>query len=543
MNDSRSVRTAVWLGLTVLLALVFIGNRHWHRVHPFAYGGPDESHHCLRGLLVHDALWKPGKKLWLEEGVEWINWWPPLVYFSSAASMRLLGRSAETLTLTGTFYFLALLLFTYGIGAWLRSPPAGLLAAVLAAGWPLALDYSRHYNLDLPLAACAAGAAYFLLRSEGFTKPWFSLGFGLLSGLGMLAKVTFPVFLAPVFLMETWTRRKEWTRRAGLWCGLSLLLAAAVAAYWYAPRLDHLWHALRLHIVEYNRDFAPGQAESGRFFLIDAFLTLGPGSAGLLLLALIVGFTRREYRSLLAWLLFPLLLFALAPSDIARFTLASLPAAAVLLACWITTPSARRWWPATIVLAGLLFNVLSAFSHTYAARLTIPYLTPPPVAYLPGAAAWTDAVLADLADRPAPRVCYVQATPDSVFNEEEAWYLLLLHRPDVRFTGFGPFHFHFQDYERLCNCLAEADVLVYRYASPGESWPSREALAEIILNADQLALRKDDGLAKGLYPPDFAFADWPAAPPARASLRMIFTGLTEPPTEPAGGFAVYLFRH
>jgi len=544
MNESRPVRMTVWLALAVLLALVFAGNRYWLRAHPLAYGGPDETHHCLRGLLIHDALWKPGKKLWLEEGVEWINWWPPLVYFTSAVSLRLLGRTAQMLALTGTFFFLVLLLLTYGIGAWLRSPPAGLLAAALLAAWPVMLDYSRHYNLDLPLAACVAGAAYFLLRSQGFTKPGAALGFGLWSGLGMLTKVTFPVFLAPIFIVEMWIHRRERTRRAWLWCGLSFLIAAGLAAVWYVPRLDHLWHSMRLHLVGYNRYFAPGQAESGHFFLIDAYYSLGPGGAALLLLGLFFGLTRNGNRSLLAWLLFPLILFAAAPSDIVRFALPSLAAAAVSAACWATGKPVRRRRPAVLALVGLVFLVPTAINHTFSPRLTVPDPAPPPppAVHMPGAGVWTKAILADSADRPAPRVCYLQTSRDSVFNEEYAWYVLLLSRPDVRFTGFGPFHFHYQDYRRLIDCLARADVLVHRYDIPGADWPTRKALADVVLAADKLALREDEGLAKGLYPPDFAFAEWPATPPA-VSRKTFISGLTEPPGDPPDGFAIYLFPH
>jgi Dolichyl-phosphate-mannose-protein mannosyltransferase len=511
-----------WLALAAICVAAALISGAWLAQHPHAYGGQDEAHHYLRGLLVHDAAADRHERLFNEDRHEWPAWWPPLTYAVGAATMAALGREQWALTAAGTVFWLALIGFAFGIARRERGPWTGVAAAALVAAWPLLAAQGRLFNLDLALAAAAAGAMYFLLASEGLTRRGPTLAFGALCGLGLLAKVTFPVFVLPPLAVVLWQHRRELTARRFAWLAGAALLAAAVAGFWYAPRLMRVGHALLLHVVGYNRTFAPGQAESGQFFLVDATARLG-----LLGVTLVVaGLTswpvwrRRAWAPVWAWLTVPLVVFTVAPSDLVRFALAALPAAAVLTVWAIAALPGRARWVGTALVAAL-----ATVSAGYALA------RPAPVLEVTDPAAITAPILAG-----GREVCYVQTSPDGVLSGEHIEFLLRLRQPRLSFAGFDLFAFHVQQYMRLQGCIARGGVIAHRGAAPNPAWPTRAMLAQVVLGADKLALRSGEGLAKGLYPAGFAFEDWAEGPPGERKLTTTVRLDTV-----AGGPESYLF--
>ncbi|MDP8223067.1 MAG: hypothetical protein P9L99_06890 [Candidatus Lernaella stagnicola] len=369
--------------------------------------------------------------------------------------------------------------------------------------WPILLSYSRQYNLEMGLVATAAGANYFLLASDGFARRPATLAFGLLCGLGLLAKITFPVFIARSLIVVLAQHRRDFDARRGLWLAGALVLAAAVAAFWYLPRLEHIGRALLLHVVGYNREFGPGQAESGAPLLVDAAGKWGPVGVVYFLAALAAYplFRDRKWLPVWVWMLVPIFVFVIAPSDIVRFALAATPAMAVLAVVF-----ARRVLRGRKVLTVLVIVAWGGL----AAASTI--LASQQMWRLPNASADSARILRAV-DSPAPRVCYVQHSADTDFNEEHLRFLLRLHEPRLAFAPFGPGTFHIQHYERLVDCFRRGGAVLFRGGEHDLAWPSRAVLRDIVVGADKHALRQDQGLAKGLFPPDFTFADWPDTPP------------------------------
>lgn len=120
---------------------------------------------------------------------------------------------------------------------------APYLAAFLVATFPVALNQSRVFLFEYPLAAMVAATWAFLLTTDGFLKRRESLAAGCAAGLAALTRACSPVYLVGPFLIEAvdvlraepvGPRRKHFLQM--------LLVAAAISATWYLPNIRELYH-------------------------------------------------------------------------------------------------------------------------------------------------------------------------------------------------------------------------------------------------------------------------------------------------------------
>ena len=94
--------------------------------------------------------------------------------------------------------FLSILVVsTYDIGRRLFDEDCGITAAFLVAAYPLTLNLTRRYLIDLPLAALVALDIYLLLRTDSFKNGRQTAYFVAVFAAGMLVKRTFAAFVVP----------------------------------------------------------------------------------------------------------------------------------------------------------------------------------------------------------------------------------------------------------------------------------------------------------------------------------------------------------
>ena len=123
----------------------------------------------------------------------------PLIFIAATPFYGLFGFSADSATISNFVYLIIFVLAVYGIGGKLYGNGVGLLSAFVASTIPIIAGLSREFLTDYGLSAFVALSIYVLLKTEYFSKRAFSAGLGLSFGLGMLAKITFPLFLAMPF--------------------------------------------------------------------------------------------------------------------------------------------------------------------------------------------------------------------------------------------------------------------------------------------------------------------------------------------------------
>lgn len=135
---------------------------------------------------------------------------------------------------------------TYFLGKSVASRPVGLLAAILVAGCPVILNYSRSFHFALPATFAMTGALLALIRSKRFDRIGWVLTFGVCLGLMPLARtmtIAFVPGLVAASLLNVIAEPLH-RRKCLLLLLLSLLVATAVAATWFVTNGRYVFEYL-----------------------------------------------------------------------------------------------------------------------------------------------------------------------------------------------------------------------------------------------------------------------------------------------------------
>lgn len=288
----------------------------------------DESRYLELGLRLRDGLLAAGP------GRFWHIWsaqhdFGPLLPVVSVPVYLIAGHTVLGGLATQLLFFVLLVMSSYGIGSRLSSRWGGVIVAVVVAGAPAVIDFTRSYQFALTDAAVVAGATYALLASEAFTHRGWSLVWGLLVGLTPLARTMAIAFVPAQLLAAVWLvlARPEARppdtlpiSRNGQSAGrgvrvinlaLALGLAAIAAASWlatswrsvssyltnfgYGAQSAHFSHSgSRLRVGYWTRE-AVGAVKEDLYLPLAALLVL------CLTVALVVSVARRNTRSLVRW--------------------------------------------------------------------------------------------------------------------------------------------------------------------------------------------------------------------------------------------------
>ena len=354
----------------------------------------DHANHLERALACHRILADPGRDRYAEIVAMW-SFYPPLVLCAAGLSYFVLPVTPLTNQLVMWAFLVLGTLAIWGAGRRLLDPPAGLLAALLFATAPFVVFSLLRFQLDLPLTAMVGLALYALVRAEGFARPGWSLGVGLVLGLGMLVKPPFAAYVLPPLAWSAWLALRAPDRGARRRLGLALGVALVLALPWYAPRLAGLPMQIFNRSYTLAIESPPTLSVSALLFYPRTFVPQFGVLAGLLSLWGLWAVRRFPRARALVWsAILPFVVFVLIQNKDLRYVLPLLPAAALAAAAGVAAlrPSARRWVGAACVALGALQVSMAAFG-TPPPPSTRLFLLPVVVSDAPVAADWRHAEL------------------------------------------------------------------------------------------------------------------------------------------------------
>jgi 4-amino-4-deoxy-L-arabinose transferase-like glycosyltransferase len=203
----------LWALGAIIVASVLV-NFWW--LHRFRDGFPvdiDEARYVAFGLRLHDALATGGI------GGFWQAWgsqhaFAPLLPLTSVPFYAIFGESLMAAFSSQLLYLGLLIAACFGIGQRVTgSRGAGLLAAGAVACLPAVIDFSRTYQFALTAAALLAASTYALLASERFSHRGWSMTWGALLGLMVLARTMTLAFVPAQLALAVWLVLEDPSRR------------------------------------------------------------------------------------------------------------------------------------------------------------------------------------------------------------------------------------------------------------------------------------------------------------------------------------------
>jgi 4-amino-4-deoxy-L-arabinose transferase-like glycosyltransferase/SAM-dependent methyltransferase len=190
---------ALFTGLTALWIHLNQAPTYW-----------DDSWYLIDSLRMFDGLTTSGLRGWLiaylgaQAGVK-----APLMCVLPTPIYLLFGRSLKAAFGIQLTFLPLLLFFVYGIARRLYNPRAALLAVFITGSMPIIYGLATWYDVELGLAALTAMAIWAIIRSDDLMRTRYVLLFSVACGLGMLQKIPFPLYVAPLagyFLVRWFVR-------------------------------------------------------------------------------------------------------------------------------------------------------------------------------------------------------------------------------------------------------------------------------------------------------------------------------------------------
>ena len=274
-------------------------------------------------------------------------------------------------TLAMGIVFLPILIFSvFGIGKTIFDEETGLFTVFLLMVYPFVIALSRYFLLEFALLAVVPLVLYLYLKSDNFNQTRYSFLFGVGSGLGMLIKPIFILFVLPVFIyfvISVFLRENESPLKPRTqWRNfvVSLLAIFLVSGWWYLQNSGYLFSTYRMSKIEDvfidGKVFLP-------YLALNYFKILASHLSFVLTVVFLFAFyffIKKEFkqkRFILFWTVTSLVLLMIMRLSDPRYLAPLLPVCALITASVILTIR-NLFWKKTIIILLIICGVLG-FSY------------------------------------------------------------------------------------------------------------------------------------------------------------------------------------
>lgn len=209
----------------------------------------DDSGYTHLSLLLYDALHDHGVRAFCDQYMT-PSIKGPMMALQAVPFYMVFGRSIESVELINTVLIVVFSVYLYLFCCLFWSPGVGLIAVLTTSMCPLVYNWCNQYLREYELAALVTATAYHLYRSEGFRRLGHSMILGVLMGIGVLLKITYLVYVLPLFVIafssHVWTKvragafKSTWISMS-LGIGTVLVTALVVAGPWYVKNFSEVF--------------------------------------------------------------------------------------------------------------------------------------------------------------------------------------------------------------------------------------------------------------------------------------------------------------
>ncbi len=340
----------------------------------------DQAQYLQESELLYHVLRQHGPVAFLSQFSETLRTKAPLITVLPLPFYFFLGEDQLSARYVNVVFIVLASWYLFRLGEMVAGRRAALLSVVILNTFPLVAGMSRQFLVEYGLMTLVILWMYYLVRWQRGEERGSSWALGLLLGLGMLLKVTFPLYVGvPTALMFAQELRKRRPRAAVLGSLARIaVIAVPIAGTWYFKN----WASVFAFVVQGGFGHEAREYSKGDLFSLPTLsaywldlINFGMGGYALVLLVVLacwvgVGLRRGENRSgvagahlplLLAWWVVPWLALTFAVNKDIRYSVPYLPALALLLGAGWEGLTRRRFG-----IAGLgLIAAVSILNYGY----------------------------------------------------------------------------------------------------------------------------------------------------------------------------------
>ena len=333
----------------------------------------DDSYYLTKSLDLYDTLMERGAGAYAARFLSVMRTKPPLIAVLPTPVYRVLGRRYRAAYAVNLLFLALMFAAVYRIARTFAGPRAGLIAVAALATIPIVYSLSHWFLVECGLTALVCAAIAVIAGWDESSGAARAAALGVLFGLGLLMKASFPVYVAaPIAGCIVRWRKSALTRKPILAFAVPVLL---IAGPWYLVNcLPMLATALNAGSAATAKIYETGEALSLR--AIGQYLFNVANAAPWLYLAAIAAAAligasslqpraRRGVVLALYWLL-PLVFLAAGHYRDIRYAAPLYPAAALLFA-WMADAAIRKAGAAAAigVSAVILLGCFSMLQHSF----------------------------------------------------------------------------------------------------------------------------------------------------------------------------------
>jgi hypothetical protein len=220
-----------------LFALAFVAISVWWVMVDKHVPDGDQTRHLSLSFYYYEHLLKGHELFSFRYEVPNGALYPPFVFQVGMLAALVTGKSVDSLVIGQNLVFVPLLAVAiYRVGSIAFNRLTGALAVAFALASPMVISQFHMFMLDMPLMAMVAAGVWLLLETDRFERRGACIVAGVVLGLGLLTKQSYPFFMLP--FVAVLIARGGWRRPAGV--ALVGGIALAIAAPWYIQHLDRL---------------------------------------------------------------------------------------------------------------------------------------------------------------------------------------------------------------------------------------------------------------------------------------------------------------
>ncbi len=218
----------------------------------------DQAHYLNLTLTHKEALLSGGLPKFFSSLIGLQRTRAPLLTMLTVPVFVIFGAGPRHGVLVNILLWPVLLVTVFALGRRYFRASVGVLAAFLTATSPILFGLAHEFLVEFLMTVLVALTVLLSVKTDGFTRRWECAVLGVVMGLGLLTKITFPMYIVgPDFVLlvvalvsamrpvphERWDVRRAFPIAVNV--GMIAALAVAVASFWYWPNLRPSWDFAR----------------------------------------------------------------------------------------------------------------------------------------------------------------------------------------------------------------------------------------------------------------------------------------------------------